>query len=75
MSHFAELDAAILGELAAGSLGNMILCERLREQSIALAKPDRFGIRVGWRVIDRRLQALRKAGKIKIDRKTGWSLA
>lgn len=33
---------------------------------------DRWGNTNGWRAIDRRLQALRKAGRIKADPKLGW---
>lgn len=33
---------------------------------------DRWGNANGWRAIDRRLQALRKAGRIKADPKLGW---
>lgn len=36
------------------------------------AKPDRFGDLAGWRLMERRLQALRKSGRIKADRKLGW---
>lgn len=37
------------------------------------AKPNRYGDENGWRLIDRRLQALRKAGRIKFDPKRGWT--
>lgn len=47
----------------------------LLKQAMALAKPDRRGDRDGWRVIDRRLQALRKAGKLTYDRKAGWRVS
>jgi len=33
------------------------------------------GVSQGWRLIDRRLQALRKAGKLSYDRKAGWTVA
>lgn len=36
------------------------------------APRDRYGKPNGWRAIDRRLQALRKAGRIKSDPKLGW---
>lgn len=36
------------------------------------AKPNRYGDENGWRLIDRRLQALRKTGRIKADPKLGW---
>lgn len=34
-------------------------------------KPDRFGEPNGWRAIDRRLQAMRRAGLIRAER-LGW---
>jgi hypothetical protein len=36
------------------------------------AKPNRFGNETGWRLIGRRLQALRRAGRIKANPKLGW---
>lgn len=74
-SPFTELDAAILDVLTDGPKTMGWISQRLRKQSEALAIPDSCGDRCGWRVVDRRLQALRKAGKIKTDRKTGWSIA
>lgn len=73
-AHFVELDAAILALFDAGPKTASYINERLGAQSRALAKPDRYGDRNGWRVVDRRLQTLRKAGKIKTDNKA-WSLA
>lgn len=71
-----ELDAAILERLADGPLPfHALMARRVSEIANSLAKPDRHGATTGWRVIDRRLQALRKAGKITHDRKTGWRLA
>lgn len=35
--------------------------------------PDRMGAPNGWRAIDRRLQVLRTAGRIKADPKLGWT--
>jgi hypothetical protein len=43
----------------------------LRKYADALAAPDRYG----WRVIDRRLQALRKRGALTYSRETGWEVA
>ena len=72
---YTELDAAILACLAAGPKPFMILAEKVRVESEAVAAPDRFGKVHGWRVVDRRLQALRKAGKIVPHRTQGWRLA
>lgn len=41
----------------------------IRLMAESLAKPDRFGEKDGWRLLDRRLQALRKKGSIRFDRK------
>lgn len=38
--------------------------DRIAEQNVAH----------GWRLIDRRLQALRKRGEIMFDSKLGWSI-
>ena len=75
MTDYTKLDAAILKELASGPAPNFLLCERLRHISEPLAKPNRYGQVEGWRVVDRRLQALRKAGRIIPGRKVGWTLA
>lgn len=76
MTDYSEIDSAILKRIyehgpqtfteLSGALGSI---------ADPLARPDRFGARDAWRVIDRRLQAMRKAGKIVPDRKTGWRLA
>ncbi|RSB84923.1 hypothetical protein EGT47_27925 [Burkholderia cenocepacia] len=47
----------------------------VREESERLAReecrPTTFGEVVGWRIVDRRLQAVRKTGKIRSTSK-GW---
>ena len=43
-----------------------------RKIADSLATKDRHGWPEGWRLIDRRLQALRKAGRITYSRKEGW---
>lgn len=74
-ANYTPLDDEILRELAAGPLHFTPLSVRVARCSESLAQPDRFGERCGWRLVDRRLQALRKRGLIVCDRKTGWSLA
>ncbi|WP_321967071.1 hypothetical protein [Burkholderia cepacia] len=76
MSKYQKLDALILAAIdetpkkfVAVNTGQVRQeCERLaREES----RPTTVGEVVGWRIVDRRLQALRKAGKIKATGK-GW---
>ncbi|MBU9340665.1 hypothetical protein [Burkholderia multivorans] len=75
-SKYETLDALILGnighapkkfaEINTGPVWQE--SERIgREES----RPTTFGEVVGWRIVDRRLQALRKAGKIRSTSK-GW---
>ncbi len=83
---YAKLDAGILACISAGS-GTPLTFTRLcnltsvRGESQMLAteanatKPPRLHI-PSWRIVDRRLQALRKAGRIRYQRKPeGWVLA
>lgn len=72
---YTALDAAILACLALGPKPFTILVDKVRLEAEAVATPDRFGEVHGWRVLDRRLQALRKAGKIVPHRTQGWRLA
>ena len=71
---YSALDAAILEALESGPKPFHLLTGRLAQLTQPLAKPDRHGESSGWRVLDRRLQALRKAGMVISDRKTGWRL-
>lgn len=75
MTNYADLDEQIVAYVMDGRNEFWKVYEPLRKQADALATPNRRGEREGWRVIDRRLQALRKAGKLAYDRKAGWSLA
>ncbi|KVE08406.1 hypothetical protein [Burkholderia anthina] len=76
MSKYQKLDALILASIdelpkkfAAVNTG------AVREESERLAReecrPTTFGEVVGWRIVDRRLQAVRKTGKIRSTPK-GW---
>lgn len=76
MSKYQKLDALILASIdespkkfAAVNAG------AVREESERLAReecrPTTFGEVVGWRIVDRRLQAVRKTGKIRSTSK-GW---
>lgn len=53
---------------------NTINSGETRRLADAMAKPDRDdGYPESWRLIDRRLQALRKAGRIFYSRAKGWT--
>ncbi|CAB5083465.1 hypothetical protein IST4116A_01243 [Burkholderia cenocepacia] len=76
MSKYEKLDALIVASIdetpkkfAAVNTG------AVREESERLAReecrPTTFGEVVGWRIVDRRLQAVRKTGKIRSTSK-GW---
>lgn len=76
---YQGLDDAIIARLNDGLMNGGATFTQLeyslRDMANEISKPDRWGQKTGWRVIDRRLQALRKKGLIKFDRKTGWSVA
>lgn len=74
--NYQELDKAIIAEIEAGRNSFTQLSTRLEEA----AKPfctswRRAAPAPPWRVIDRRLQALRKSGKITYCRPMGWTIA
>lgn len=71
MSDYTEFDAALLA-LIAGGMSNFT---RLSVQLDSLAKP--FCVTPSsepFRVVDRRLQALRKRHLVAFNSKTGWSV-
>lgn len=74
---YTNLDAAITATISASApIGFTAMCvaEDVRKHSEALRHTERQG--QAWRIVDRRLQALRKAGKIRYQRKPeGWVLA
>jgi hypothetical protein len=73
---YTLFDNALLATIRAGKTQfSAIASGRTAEFANTLAGKDRHGYPQGWRLIDRRLQAMRKAGKLAYDRKTGWSAA
>lgn len=70
---YTNIDAAILSELKSGSKNftqlqfGYVKKEALKLENEEFPTP-------AFRFIDRRLQALRKAGKITYSTKSGWSL-
>jgi len=59
---YSELDAAIMARLPTNF---NVLQSALKSMADKFAKADGRGDVPGWRVIDRRLQAMRKKGHIK----------
>jgi len=72
-SDYAELDAAILEALKAQPYDFWRINFLVKALAHELAKPNAQNTREGWRLVGRRLQVLRKAGKIKTDGKQ-WSI-
>ena len=78
MKHdYTRLDAAILDALAQGPLTFAFFAYRgaVEEESkkLEVAHGDPR-VKPAWRFVDARLQALRKAGKIRfVDQTTGWA--
>lgn len=73
MAHdYTELDSAIIERVSKGCVSFTALSGSVSKPSEALATNDPAP---GWRIVDRRLQALRKAGRIRYQRKPeGWVL-
>lgn len=73
---YTLFDRSVLSHVSAGkSQFYQISAGGLLHFANELAGKDARGDDMGWRLIDRRLQALRKAGKLTYDRKTGWQVA
>lgn len=76
MSKFQKLDALILASIDdTPKKFATVNTGAVREESERLAReecrPTTFGDVVSWRIVDRRLQAVRKTGKIQSTSK-GW---
>ena len=80
MSKYTKLDALILDEIGIDPVAFHVLQHRpeIEAETIAIADASPrnvWGDKItAFRVLDRRLQALRKAGKIRASTK-GWTLA
>lgn len=62
---YTELDALIVERIGQSPCNfTQLQAPHILSVATTLAIPDRWGVRTGWRVIDRRLQALRKANRI-----------
>lgn len=69
-SHFKVLDADIVAAISGGTSSYSTLCQRFGPEARALC-PDKDASRV----IDRRLQTLRRAGHIVYAGSSGWKAA
>lgn len=74
LNKYAQLDAKLIELIKSGAgTFNAIAA---RADVAALTAPHETATTEGWRVVDRRLQALRKAGKIAFSRDVGrWRVA
>jgi hypothetical protein len=82
-TRYGALDAAILAALGSNPMHftHLMGDRQVGKEAVAATKPTRpswpattEGPREPDRTLDRRLQALRRAGKITFDSKTGWLL-
>ncbi|KVT03376.1 hypothetical protein WT24_27080 [Burkholderia sp. MSMB1078WGS] len=76
MSKYHKLDTLIVASIEdTPKKFSAVNTGAVREESERLAReecrPTTFGDVVGWRIVDRRLQAVRKSGKIRSTSK-GW---
>lgn len=69
MKDFKDLDAAIVDHISSSSLHPIYSAALLRAAAALLGEPESPQTDKQWRLIDRRLQSMRKAGKLKYDRK------
>lgn len=68
---FTHLDKMLLEAIELKHCTFTELRSRFESEFDKLSAKDRLGAETGWRLIDRRLQALRKQGKIRAE-KRGW---
>lgn len=69
-SKYENFDVAMLEAIACGARTFWPLCERMKEQAKPLAtNPNEY-----WRVVDRRLQAMRKLGLCSVSREGRQSI-
>ena len=69
LNKYAQLDAKLIEIIKSG--GGTFNAIAPRADVAALTAPHETATTGGWRVVDRRLQALRKAGKIAFSRDVG----
>lgn len=75
MTDYTKIDAAILSEIAGGSTTARYIVAATDVLTRPLWGHDELMYQSGFRTVDRRLQAMKKAGKISFTRASGWILA
>jgi len=68
--NYEALDAQIIAKVAEGANRFDRICVPLEERADFFAGKGK-----GWRLIDRRLQALKKSGRLAYEGKSGWMVA
>lgn len=71
---FTHLDELLFEAIEQQPMSFETLRAKFESEFDKHAKPNRYGDQNGWRLIDRRLQALRKAGRIEFVKKQ-WHAA
>lgn len=71
---YTVLDESILFEIGQGADNFTDLSIRCNTLAEKYCTNQAVSVTPGWRVVDRRLQALRKAGKIAYTPADGWRL-
>jgi len=72
MSIYNRLDEALIDNINSGST-RLVFVSGGAAGDEAASLAILTGV-VGWRIIDRRLQALRKAGRISFRSRDGWTI-
>lgn len=72
MSIYKKLDEALIDSIKSGN-NWLHRIQSIAVTRVAISIAILNGVE-GWRIIDRRLQALRKANKIVYSSKTGWTV-
>lgn len=70
MHEYTKLDDAIVAHLQRGD-GHPTNSAVLSALAMEVIRDNGLSARIGWRVIDRRIQALKTAGRIALERKAG----
>jgi hypothetical protein len=71
MNQYEEIDAAILKSIESGK--NLFHAISLDVTNVTHPLAEATGAEE-WRIVDRRLQSLRKKGKISYSRADGWEI-
>lgn len=74
MTKYQQLDDAIVQTVRKGGGSFGAILSRVGDLANPLAPKDRWGFSMAGRLVDRRLQALRKSGQLTYSRATGWKV-